>query len=154
MFSGLQTFLEVGFPRDMNHSFRGSSVDVRWRHTCPTAPHLGQCFVELLLLLLTAGPLYRDTNILILYSCHATENRADFINKRGLASLLRIDSLRGSSGISIDLGSNYVNEIGRHTMRMCVYRIEVRISRAKDAAFITPLRNRGNYVPSRQKEPS
>ena len=110
--------------------------------------------MELLVLLLTAGPLYRDTNILTLYSCYATENRADFVNKRGLAVLLRVDSLRGSSGISIDLGSNYINEIGRHTMRICVYSLEVRISRAEDAAFITPLRNRGNYAPSRHKESS
>ena len=108
----------------------------------------------LLILLLTAGPLYRDTNILTLYSRYVTENRADFINKRDLAALLRVDSLLGNSGISIDLGSNYVNEIGRHTMRICVYSLEVRISRAKDAAFITPLRNRGNYAPSRHKEPS
>jgi len=148
------TFLEVGFPRDMNHSFRVSSVDIRWRHTCPAAPQLAQCFVELLLLLLTAGPLYRDANILTVYSCYATGNRVDFINKRGLAALLRVDSLLGSRGISIDPGSNYVNEIGRHTMRICVFSLEVRISRAKDAAFITPLRNRGNYAPSRHKEPS
>jgi len=104
--------------------------------------------VELLILLLNVGPPYRDTNILTLYSCYATENRADFINKRGLAAL------RGNSGISIDLGSNYVHEIGRHTMRICVYSLEVRVPRAKDAAFITPLRNRGNYAPSRHKEPS
>jgi hypothetical protein len=119
-----------------------------------TAPQLGQCFVDLLLLLLTAGPLYRDTNIFTLYSCYATENRADFINKRDVAALLRVDLLRGSNGISIDLGSNYANEIGRHTMRICVYSLEVRISRAKDAASVTPLRNRGNYAPSRHKEPS
>jgi len=110
--------------------------------------------VELLLLLLTAGPLYRDTSILTLWSCYATGNRADIVNKRGLAAHLRVDALLGNSGILIDPGSNYVNEIGRHTMRICVYSLEVRISRAKDAAFITPLRNRGNYAPSRHKEPS
>jgi hypothetical protein len=94
--------------------------------------------VELLLLLLTAGSLYRDTKLSTLYSCYATENRADFINKRGLAVLLGVDLLQGNTGILIDLGSNYVNETGRHTMRIYVYSLEARISRVKDAAFITP----------------
>jgi hypothetical protein len=73
-------------------------MEERLGNTCLTASQLGQCFVELIFLILIAGVLYTDGNILTPCTCYATENRADLTNKSGLAALFRVESLQGAEG--------------------------------------------------------